>query len=37
MVNDGFNLLARGAREAGVVVLQPGQTLETVTRFTCDA
>ena len=37
MVNDGFNLLARGARETGVVVLQPGQTLETVTRFTCDA
>ncbi len=37
MVNDGFNLLARGERDTGVVVLQPGQKLETVTRFICEA
>ncbi|MBX9738220.1 MAG: hypothetical protein K2X32_14970 [Phycisphaerales bacterium] len=37
MVNDGFNLMARGERGTGVVVLQPGERLETTTRFTCFA
>lgn len=33
MVNDGFNLFARGERNTGVRVLKPGQWLRTWTRF----
>lgn len=34
MVNDGFNALARGDDRTGVVVLEPGQTLNTSVRMT---
>lgn len=33
MVNDGFNLFARGEKGTGVRVLQPGEWLRTWTRF----
>lgn len=36
MVNDGFNLHAKGERGTGVVVLPPGERLETRTVFICE-
>lgn len=37
MVNDGFNLAARGAGGTGVATLQPGQTLTALMRIHLDA